>query len=149
MALAKVELTCKKCGEKFEHRRNCRNRADAESYAAWAAENIDTCPGCYASAKKAAEMEMIAAQAAKFGFPELIGSEKQIAWANRIRYKRICASSKGSLAIKKAKFAIANGKDNELLDLIDQYKEDPSAKILLYAYKALTEPSAKWWIENQ
>lgn len=63
MARAFVTITCKKCGKNFDKiRRNCWNRAEADSWERWFLAVCDTCPKCYrkerlAEARKQAEEE--------------------------------------------------------------------------------------------
>lgn len=149
MAIATIKITCKTCGKEFTHRRDCRNRADAESYKSWAVDHIDTCPECYAAAQKAAEEERVSKQAAELGLPELVGTEKQIAWAKRIRSERINESARFGITVERVRQIIAEGKEEELLAAIKQSRNANYAKSALFSHKAITENSAKWWIENQ
>lgn len=83
MARAKIQLICETCGEEFEHIKFRNNRADADSYTEWAKENITECPDCYYKRKQEERMNL--AQE-KYNFPQFAsGSEKQIAWAEKIR----------------------------------------------------------------
>lgn len=90
MAMATVEIRCTVCGETFTHSKNCHSRKEADSYEAWAAENVTVCPHCYAEQKRK-EAEKRAAEreekAAKYPLCELSGTEKQVKWANSIRAK--------------------------------------------------------------
>lgn len=36
MAMARVTITCRRCGKKFEIKKKCYNRSDANSFEAWA-----------------------------------------------------------------------------------------------------------------
>lgn len=88
MAIAKIEITCAKCGNTFIHRKECHNRREADSYETWAANNIDTCPECNRKQKADKKAAALAAALEKYGFqlPELIGaSDKQIAYAANVR----------------------------------------------------------------
>lgn len=88
MAIAKIEITCTKCGNTFVHRKECFNRREADSYESWAVNHIDTCPDCYRKQKAAQKAATLAAALEKFGFqlPELTGaSDKQIAYAVSVR----------------------------------------------------------------
>lgn len=88
MAIAKIEITCTKCGNTFIHRKECWNRREADSYESWAISNIDTCPECYRKQKADHKAANLAAALEKFGFqlPELTGaSDKQIAYAVSVR----------------------------------------------------------------
>ena len=46
MAIAKATCRCAICGEEFEYRTYRRNRREADSFEAWAAEHITECPDC-------------------------------------------------------------------------------------------------------
>lgn len=88
MAVAKIEVTCKTCGCTFNHRKECRNRREADSYESWAAANIDTCPECLRKQHAERQAATVAAVLEKYGFqlPELTGaSDKQIAYAQSVR----------------------------------------------------------------
>lgn len=92
MAMAHAKCTCEKCGEEFEVVVKRSNRRDADSFEAWAAENITVCPAC--QQRERDEEHKRDAEAAKQkadeqGLPELRGSEKQIRWALSIRDKQI------------------------------------------------------------
>lgn len=79
MARAKINLTCSDCGESFEHIKFCNNRRDADSYEAWARENVTQCPTCYRKAQLARKLEGL-------DLPEITGvSDKQIAYARKLR----------------------------------------------------------------
>ena len=94
MAMAKIEIRCEECGCTFTHTHKCYNRDAANSYEDWAREHITVCPSCYGAAKRAEERARQDAAAEKgmqaisengIALPELTGTEKQIAWANKIR----------------------------------------------------------------
>ena len=90
----------------------------------WAKDNKD-CPDCY-KAKMGQERQQQNERAAslinEIGFANLIGSEKQIAWANTIRQK--CYE--------------------ELTKMLQEEKNR------IYLVKALSlEISSQWWIENR
>lgn len=91
MAQARITIKCDCCGREFDHRKNCCNRAAAESYEEWARENITTCPDCWRQAKAEEEAEKVAEalKAAGVEMPELTGSPKQVAWAAGIRSKAL------------------------------------------------------------
>lgn len=55
MAKAKATCTCKTCGGTFIKEAYKRNRAEASSWEAWAAEHFDECPACYGKRKREEE----------------------------------------------------------------------------------------------
>lgn len=84
MAIASVNITCDHCGKTFEHRKRCYNRAEANQHEAWARENIELCPTCYAIQRNA-EFEGNHPE-----LPQIEGaSAKQIAYASSLRAKYI------------------------------------------------------------
>jgi hypothetical protein len=99
------------------------------------------CYACYQDVKQSIrekELEAAKEQAEKSGLPELLGSEKQVAWAETIR--------KNALASAKNAFVT----DEDFDKLPKEYKENDVMNILKNARKQLeTEVSAKWWIENR
>ena len=133
MALAKAECTCKTCGQKFEFRAYKANRREADSFEAWAAEHINECEDC-AMARKAAERakenEDAARIAAENDYPQLIGTEKQVAWAITIREQ----------AMKLMREYYSSDKRTG-----DAYKYNEQATTRL----ALSNVKASWWIDHR
>lgn len=151
MATAKVECTCEKCGRKFEHRQIKGNRQEANNYEAWALEHITICPDCYREGRKAEEAQKIANASTDLDLPELVGSEKQIAWAVKIRNDLLDEAKLYRHTVPKVRKIIADGKESDFLNVIAQNKEKypREMKLAMAVYKAITETSAKWWIENR
>lgn len=88
MAIVKMEIICRECGNTFTHRKECRNRREADNYETWAASHIDTCPECLRKNHAAQQAAALATALEKYGFqlPELTGaSDKQIAYAQSVR----------------------------------------------------------------
>ncbi len=90
MAKATVTCTCATCGATFQRFAIKRNRADADSWEKWAAENIDECPQCYAARRAAEREEQLKSYVSGFSaahpLPKITGvSEKQIAYASSLR----------------------------------------------------------------
>lgn len=120
MPRAKIDLTCKYCGDKFTHVKDGLQNANAViSYNKWAQEHIDTCPNCYKTVRKDEERKQQDDLLEGINLPDLEGSEKQVAWAETIRRNGVC----GVLAMQKP--------DVPFLSKIQD----------------LT--SAKWWIDNR
>ena len=93
MAQGKAICTCKKCGAKFVRIKECHNRAEADSFEAWAIENCDLCNDCYKeeknglraaeNAKNEQEYENAKEQ---YNLPTITGvSEKQTRYADSLR----------------------------------------------------------------
>lgn len=98
MARAKITLTCCDCGENFEHIKFCNNRRDADSYEAWAKENVTQCPTCYRKAQLAKKLEGL-------DLPEITGgTEKQIAYARKLRDSKAADSYIRTLIPKSVEY---------------------------------------------
>lgn len=90
MAKGTATCTCKYCGKTFEVSKVCGNRKAADEFVAYAEANFDECPECRAARieKEREEANRKSAEnAAAAGYPELTGTQKQVAWANTIRDK--------------------------------------------------------------
>lgn len=108
MARAKITLTCHDCGNQFEHIKFCNNRKDADSYEAWASENVTQCPTCYRAAQLARKLEGL-------NLPEITGkSDKQIAYAKKLRDNAAADSyikmliPKAADYMEKCRYQVAN-----------------------------------------
>lgn len=134
MAMAVAKCTCKTCGNGFEVRAYKPNRRDANSFEEWAAGNITECKECREkrlNAERAEENAKAMEAAKELGYPELVGTEKQVAWASSIR-------------------------DAAMTELRDHYLDplvlsrDPRAQIIFDGLKdiMLRHTLASWWIEN-
>lgn len=141
MAKAYATCTCKHCGKEFEVSAFKRNRKEAASWSDWAARTYDCCNEC-ADRIRAEENARNAAEAKEMGLPELVGSPKQIAWAESIRMDMISAMDKAfeqQLAFLKARENAGKNieritRDTKIIDLVRQY-----------IFKNCT--SAHWWID--
>lgn len=85
MAKASIAITCSSCGKEFTHTKDCANRAQAESYTAWAKDNITVCPSCYYKMHEAAEAAEQEEALKGIELAQLEGTEKQVGWATKIR----------------------------------------------------------------
>lgn len=120
MAKVRMKIKCEKCGCEFIHTREFAKRSEADNYEEWAAENIKICNKCHKHEKENKEVEE-ALEILK-SYPELCelnGTEKQVAWANKIRAK---VASELAQRSKKPKKTFAD---------INTIKE------------------ASWWIDNR
>lgn len=118
--------------------------SERERYVEWA-EGSKLCPECY-RAKLAAEREAESREAseanAAAGLPALIGSPKQIAWAESIRAKALSASGNQICA------------DPEMRIAAQPADKQGICRIVLAAMQAARtelerQASAKWWIEHR
>ena len=96
--------------------------ADRQRKIAWY-ERDGLCPDCYRKQQeeeKKAEAEKAAAEAASFGLPELVGSPKQIAWADKIRVGIVnTIADCNRQLLKTGEDAKTSGKGPEVLADID------------------------------
>ena len=125
MAKARATCTCVTCGKTFDVTTVKANSKEARRFEEWAEVNITECNDCKdkrIAAERDAENAKAAENAAEQGWPELTGTEKQVAWANTIRMNEITQ-------IKKL---YKRGEMDEAIDFILGEKT-----------------TASWWIDNQ
>lgn len=94
MAIASITVTCSTCGNSFTHRKECRNRREADSYESWASNHISECPSCARDRCKAEASRKLADKLSELGriLPMIEGvSDKQIAYAENVREKYLAA----------------------------------------------------------
>lgn len=83
MAMANVDLVCKKCGKSFTFSKNCMSRRAADDCEEWAKSAIDLCPDCRREEENLKEF----AEDEKIGLCTLQGTPKQVSWAASLRRK--------------------------------------------------------------
>lgn len=135
MAKAVAVCRCKYCGSEFEYITYKTSAKDARAFEEWASGHFDECPDCREKriAEKREEMTRVAIEAAKSkAWPDLTGSEKQIAWASRIRETEI-----GDLMEKVEKYKEKYG---------DKYDYDLAVDAI---NSVLSHTQAGWWIDNR
>lgn len=140
MAKASVTLKCKDCGAEYTVTKKCYNRKEADSWEAYMQQgNSGQCTECWKKdqqrkreIEKAQLAEKVNAKLseARIVLPELVGSEKQVAWANDIRNNFISILTKKGL--------------NWTLVANKTYPESIAKDV-----EKLFEPSAKAWIESR
>lgn len=119
MAIAKIEIICKKCGKKFEHRATKASRREADSYEAWARDHIDTCPECYRTETREAETRKGEKASEKFHLPEITeGTEKQIKFASDLRARFILRNQEDVAGMAEALEYLAD--DSKLEELSEE-----------------------------
>ena len=102
-------------------------------------------------AERAAATQKAAEEAKSSGLPELIGSEKQVAWAESIRNEALNHNNK----INKRNFLYSLYILDDPQIIADQPEEKQEEarrvlEIMITARKRLeVETSAKWWIDNR
>ena len=145
-----VLCTCKTCGEEYYEERyfsgkGCAKRA--REWREWADGQFDECPICHKARieKEHRLANEAAAKAAKeAGLPALIGSVKQIAWAETIRQQKLAEMDKAMNRIKQhySEDSLNNLENAEYL----------RKKMSVYSFiiaDIINENSASWWIDNR
>jgi len=123
------EVRCKSCFKKFTVQ-----MFDSPEKALWLADNkgwyCDSCKKEYLDKKTAA----LSKDSSNLGFPQLTGTPKRIAWAEKIRAELI-------------------NKANYLNQSLNHGNEDGKAlsdkAFLLFFKEWQKETDAKWWIDNR
>jgi hypothetical protein len=110
-------------------------------------EESGICPEC----REKAKMEKI--QKENECLPELVGSEKQISWASKIRmdYKERYQNSKIYKVYEKCDETQREElkKRYELMKNNPQFNGHPQLKEIKMVIKLFEETSASWWIDNR
>lgn len=128
------------CGHTVDHQLYGKH-VDRDNRAHWLA--TQDCKDCWMAQKqkeKELKNEMAKKENEKLELPKLMGSDKQIAWAETIRNPIIKAALKSKLEYKKEEERTADqiNAQNEIVRIWENYKS-----------KLIAEKSAKWWIENR
>lgn len=136
--MAKAVATCKcaTCGSEFEKITIKRNRREADSWETWAASYYDECDECRQkrlAAEREEESRKAAEDAAELNLPKLEGSEKQIAWAERIRMEFIQSADKEIQATAERPQS-----SRMLVSELESFKE-----------WILRKTEASWWIDKR
>lgn len=98
---------------------------------AWYSENYD-CPECNAAKREA--------EAQEYALPELVGSEKQVAWAEKIRSKFIAVRKE-----QERKNANLYARTQDSKENIEMHKTMFKA----FCAEFFNETSAKTWIDRR
>ena len=138
--MAKYWITYK-CGHEVE-KQLFGKISERESYISWAEEQL--CPTC----QRKAYHEKALADAATNGYPELEGSEKQVAWAIDLRYTFV-KNVESEIKEKRdriERFAESEEEKNARLAKLDKFlPEFYEVMNSLLTHKN----SAKFWIDNR
>lgn len=124
MAKASVDLVCTVCGKSFTHSKICYSRAEANTYEDWARGHITMCAECYRKQehekrmidigkKVKAKLKLLEAE-----FPPLNGTEKQIAYADRLRKEAVAGMNEHE--IERYKKLITRQNDPRFQEFIEQ-----------------------------
>lgn len=154
MARGEVRKICVECGNEFRTTKQFFKRADAERWEQWAEQNIDTCPECYKKAEMANHLRHALEYAKDNNLPTLSGTEKQISWAETIRYdvlKEIKPEDMFYLRKSVTGFEASDGDMEALIaaggtleEVTEMYRDIHKRELLM-----LTSTSAKEIIENK
>ena len=146
MARAIAMCKCEKCGKEFQKIQYLQNRKSANEWQKWAEANITLCEECYKEEREAerkAADEKAAKENAELGLPTLVGSEKQIAWAEKIRNEYVKAAAKEAAEMEEAyQEAKARGWEQA-----EEVKEKLDRVYGAFCKAFFAEDSAKAWID--
>ena len=137
MSWATATCTCEKCGCTFHPRKECYNSRYAADWEEWAAGHFTVCGECKAKAgqqKRDEDVALAKEIADASGYPELKGSEKQIAWAIRIREKKADA--------------LEDLRDR-VIRTVEKHPERKEAEdeMLAAIERIMAHDKAAWWID--
>jgi hypothetical protein len=133
------------CGHDYEHKINGNARA-REDRVNWLA--TQPCPACRREARKESAIEALCPD----GLPEIGGgSEKQIAWAKKIREKQIAEIYSGfSLESLHFRSVVDDEKLSEDYDKYDAADDMTTEALRDYVQDLFAQrPDAKSWIDNR
>ncbi len=148
MAKGKITAQCKHCGEYFTIERTFYNRYEADNWEKCYENYYDCCSKCYKEQKRKKEEEAAAKITKECGYnlPELEGSAKQVAWANKIRADFI---KNENWAIKIVKRWNEETKKKKMVDIKKNLEVSWKCRVAEMALKIETEESAAWWIDHR
>ena len=146
--MARAYFKCAECNDDV-----CvieRNRSEADKKAAWHEKEEHICSDC--QKKQWEEENRKAVENSKnSGLPQLIGSEKQIAWASKIRLQSI---ERINESVKKI---LSNPHESYFCSkLVEKYGEEIAKQVMTEYYDAVNmltediknETSSKKWIDD-
>ena len=139
--MAKYLITYK-CGHEVE-RQLFGKISDRENYISWAQEQL--CPACQ---RKIHHNEVLADAVAK-GYPELEGSEKQVAWAMDLRYTFV--NDTEDYIKEEIEYVIPDFYKNEVVrnEQLAQFDKFCTELREVVAYLLANKTSAKYWIDSR
>lgn len=149
MAIGYAECTCATCGETFTMRAEKQNRRSADSWAEWAKDNYTECSDCYRARRKKEREEQnsrAAAEAAEMGWPELTGSEKQVAWANTIR-EQMMGYMQTSLDQGVRRLTRVREKDDA--EMVEKWTKQVELMRGIMDWLLETKTKASYWIDHR
>lgn len=146
--MAKACYQCAECGEDVAVI-GC-NRKEADRKAAWCTEQEHICSDCQ-SKQWEADNKKAVEDSKHLGLPELTGSEKQIAWASKIRLDKLKQLEEGLTKLLSNPVETYFGSKLE-----EKFGADTAKQVMLEYYDAAnliaqelrSETSSKKWIDN-
>lgn len=138
--MAKYTITYK-CGHEVE-KQLYGKYSERESYIEWCKGQI--CPECL----RAENHKKALADAEENGYPELVGSEKQISWAIDLRFAFVNAIRK-QLETNREKIAMTHLEESVREEKLRQY-DSKVPELMDVLNGCITDnTSAKYWIDNR
>lgn len=148
MAKAVAHCTCSICGKEFTKSSQQRNRQAADRWELWAVEYYDECSDCYndrIAREREKASKQAAVEAAEMELPDLEGSEKQVAWAVKIR-KAFIDAMESELVELTEKMSRLKAKGSDRLRNAEASYEKISRT---YEHILEEKTSASWWIDRR
>lgn len=148
MAKATAVCTCAKCGKEFVCTNILQSRSAANDWENWASTHYTVCGDCYQAElaeKRQEENAEAARKNAEMGLPSLTGSEKQIAWAEKLRSDFIAAASE----LEKEYEKLYERARRELGEAAEPEIEKMQKILAAFRAEYLDEASAKVWIDKR
>lgn len=154
MAKAVATCRCKTCGNEFTATTIKYNRREADKWEEWASEHLTECDNCAnerIKAEREAEAQKCAELAKEADLPELTGSPKQIAWAERIRINFYLPSMEH---IEKMKASLSTYTENrqEIIERQPDIAEKLQKRLdelKVFATWLFSKSESTFWIDNR
>ena len=147
MAKARANCTCSVCGAKFEKTTVKYNRREATRWEEWAEQTFTLCPACEQKEREAKAAEL-AKNAAEEGMATLVGTPKQVTWAEQLREKYIKRMDEewNDMRDELARTEESGHGDSKHANIL---RNDIKRFDATRTYILRNVSSASWWIENR
>lgn len=148
MAKATAHCTCKTCGATFYKSTVKSSRSQADRWEEWAIGYYDECPNCYherIEMEREKEEKLASEVADEMELAELKGSDKQVAWALRIRKAFIEDMEKEFEQLTK----ILEKKKAKGSSSLERAEESYNEITRTYDFILSNKDSASWWIDRR
>lgn len=155
MAVAEAKCVCKTCGKTFTKTAYKRNRSEANSWEEWAEEHFDECNECYSKRMQEAAIQRRKEVMQDVECPTLIGSDKQVEWAERIRadfvkyFKKNEKELMETISTREKNLSKYEGNALESRIRYQAQDKEELEHMRLTMRWTLSHENASWWINNR